>query len=106
MLPEDTVLTPPVPASTILGTVTGYEISSGCPLPSPSFCQAPIYTSYDRNTPAWWDILVDEHLLSRVNVVVPLGPLTLLRLPSASYDRLIVLPFASIIFVVRPLPSK
>jgi len=73
VLPEDTVLTPPVPAGAILGTVTGYELSSGCPLPSPNFCESPIYTSYDRNTPAWWDILVDEHLLSRVNVVMAHG---------------------------------
>jgi hypothetical protein len=73
VLPEDTVLVPPVSAGTIVGTVTGYEISSGCPLSSPSFCEAPIYTSYDRNTPAWWDILVDEHLSSRVNVVMAHG---------------------------------
>ena len=29
--------------------------------------------SYDRNTAEWWDVLVDEHLLSRVNVVMAHG---------------------------------
>jgi hypothetical protein len=71
--PEDTVLTPPVPLGTILGTITGYEVSSGCPMPRPEFCEAPMYATYDRNTPEWWDILVDEHLLSRVNVVMAHG---------------------------------
>jgi hypothetical protein len=73
VLPDDTVLVPPIPRGTVLGTVTGYEISSGCPMPSPEFCEAPIYSSYDRNTAEWWDILVDEHLLSRVNVVMAHG---------------------------------
>jgi hypothetical protein len=71
--PDDTVLVPPTPRGTVLGTVTGYEISSGCPMPRPEYCEAPIYSSYDRNTSEWWDILVDEHLLSRVNVVLAHG---------------------------------
>jgi hypothetical protein len=73
VLPEDIVLTTPVPAGTILGTVTGYEVSSGCPMPKASYCESPIYSTYDRNTPAFWDVLVDEHLLSRVNVVMAHG---------------------------------
>ncbi|HMI86998.1 MAG TPA: DUF5010 domain-containing protein [Polyangiaceae bacterium] len=73
VLPEDIVLVPPVPRGTVLGTVTGYEVSTGCPMPRPEYCEAPIYSSYDRNTSEWWDILVDEHLLSRVNVVMAHG---------------------------------
>jgi hypothetical protein len=73
ILPDDIVLVPPVPRGTVLGTITGYEISSGCPMPSPEHCEAPIYSTYDRNTPEWWDVLVDEHLLSRVNVVMAHG---------------------------------
>jgi hypothetical protein len=73
VVPEDTILVPPVPRGTVLGTITGYEISSGCPMPRPEYCEAPIYSSYDRNTAEWWDVLVDEHLLSRVNVVMAHG---------------------------------
>lgn len=73
VVPEDTILTPPAPGGSILGTVTGYEISSGCPMPMPSYCQVPIYTTYDRNKKEWWDVLVDEHLFSRVNVVMAHG---------------------------------
>jgi hypothetical protein len=73
VVPEDTILVPPVPRGTVLGTITGYEISSGCPMPRPEHCEAPMYSSYDRNSAEWWDILVDEHLLSRVNVVMAHG---------------------------------
>lgn len=73
VLPIDTVLTPPVPNGPILGTVTGYEINTGCPMPQPSFCYAPEYTTYDRDLPSFWDILVDEHLFSRVDVVMAHG---------------------------------
>jgi hypothetical protein len=73
VLPGDTVLVPPVPSGPILGTVTGYEINTGCPMPSPSFCYAPLYTTYNRDLPSFWDILVDEHLFSRVNVVMAHG---------------------------------
>jgi hypothetical protein len=73
VLAADTVLVPPVNAGAILGTITGYEVSSRCPMPQAAFCEAPMYSKYDRNTPEWWDILVDEHLLSRVNVVMAHG---------------------------------
>jgi hypothetical protein len=73
VLPIDTVLTPPVPNGPILGTVTGYEITTGCPMSQPSFCYAPLYTTYDRDLPSFWDNLVDEHLFSRVDVVMAHG---------------------------------
>jgi hypothetical protein len=47
-------------------------MSSRCPW-DPSRCERPLYTSYDRDTPEWWDILVDELLTSRVHVVMAHG---------------------------------
>ncbi len=72
VLPEDTVLLPPEAAGPVLGTVTGYEMSSRCPWDA-SRCELPLYSRYDRDTPEWWDILVDELLSSRVDVVMAHG---------------------------------
>lgn len=71
--PDDTVLVPPRSAGPILGTVTGYEMNSHCPFSDPSHCELPIYARYDRDTDEWWDILVQELLHSRVNVVMAHG---------------------------------
>jgi hypothetical protein len=46
-----------------------------------------VTTSYDRNTPAWWDFLVDEHLLSRGNVATAHG--------RGCYDPSLVFPSSS-----------
>lgn len=73
VLPEDTVLVPPRSAGPILGTVTGYEMNSACPFMDPSRCELPMYSSYDRDTDEFWDILVQELLHSRVNVVMAHG---------------------------------
>jgi hypothetical protein len=72
VLPEDTVLVRPVVAGPVLGAITGYEMNSPCPW-SPDRCELPLYSPYDRDTPEWWDILVDELLLSRVHVVMAHG---------------------------------
>lgn len=72
VLPEDTVLVPSRPRGAVLGTVTGYEMSSHCPFAAPR-CERPMYLKYDRDDPEWWDVLVDELLASRVNVVMAHG---------------------------------
>ena len=33
-------------------------------------CERPLYLRYDRDDPQWWDVLVQELLASRVNVVM------------------------------------
>lgn len=71
--PDDTVLVPPVPGGTILGTITGFEMNSHCPFPDASRCEQPMYKTYDRDTQEFWDILVQELLHSRVNVVMAHG---------------------------------
>lgn len=58
----------------VLGTVTGYEMNSGCPTGwNPGNCETPLYRPYDRNDPRWWDNLVEELLASRVHVVMAHG---------------------------------
>jgi Domain of unknown function (DUF5010)/DUF5010 C-terminal domain len=71
----DITLQPPIyDGLPVLGTVTGYEMDSGCPAGwSPQNCQTPLYVPYDRNTPRWWDNLVEELLASRVHVVMAHG---------------------------------
>lgn len=73
VLPEDTVLVPPQASGPMLGTVTGYEMDSPCPFADQSHCQLPMYLRYDRNTDEFWDILVQELLHSRINVVMAHG---------------------------------
>lgn len=72
-LPEDATLVPPARLGPVLGTTTGYEVRSGCPRANPESCEPPIFRPYDRNTPAWWDNLVEELIHSRVHVVLMLG---------------------------------
>ena len=69
---DDTVLLPPVASGPTLGTVTGYEMNSHCPF-SEAHCERPLYLNYDRDDPEWWDVLVQELLASRVNVVMAHG---------------------------------
>ncbi len=57
----------------ILGTITGYEFGNGLSGYSDTEYELPIYNFYDRDTPEFWDMLVDELLLSRVNVVMMHG---------------------------------
>ncbi len=70
---QDTVLVPPPRVGPLLATDTGYEVNSGCPYDDPAKCQTPIYRPYDRDTPQWWDNLVEELIHSRVHVVLMLG---------------------------------
>jgi hypothetical protein len=70
--PDDAVLLPPVAAGPTLGTITGYEMNSPCPF-SDAHCERPLYLRYDRDDPEWWDVLVQELLASRVNVVMAHG---------------------------------
>ncbi len=72
-LPEDTVLVPPPRVGPLLGTITGYEVQSGCPYGDPAMCEIPVFRPYDRNTPGWWDNLVEELIHSRVHVVMMHG---------------------------------
>ncbi len=72
VLPEDIVLVPPVTDGPILATITGYEMTTPCPF-AESHCERPLYASYDRDMPEWWDVLVEELLTSRVNVVLAHG---------------------------------
>ncbi|MHC4444051.1 MAG: DUF5010 domain-containing protein [Planctomycetota bacterium] len=69
----DTTLVPPARMGPILGTTTGYEVSSGCPRENLDSCEIPIFRPYDRDTDEWWDNLVEELLHSRVHVVMMLG---------------------------------
>src|SRR6187549_2492530 len=69
---EDTVLVRPSADGPVLGTVTGYEMNNGCPWGA-DHCELPLYSSYDRDTPEWWDVLVDELLFSRIDVVMAHG---------------------------------
>jgi len=55
----------------VLGTVTGYEMNSGCPWSGN--CETPLYRPYNRDDPRWWDNLVEELLASRVHVVMAHG---------------------------------
>ena len=73
VLPSDTVLLPPQSVGPILGTVTGYEMDSPCPFSDRSRCELPLYARYDRDTDEYWDLLVQELLHSRVNVVMAHG---------------------------------
>jgi dephospho-CoA kinase len=73
VLPEDTVLVPPKSVGPILGTVTGYEMDSPCPFADPGRCELPLYAHYNRDTDEFWDLLVQELLHSRVNVVMAHG---------------------------------
>lgn len=73
VLPEDTVLVRPVSNGPVLGTVTGYEMSGPCPFADQSRCELPLYRTYDRDTDEWWDVLVQELVHSRVNVVMAHG---------------------------------
>lgn len=70
---DDTVLVLPSPGGAVLGTVTGYELNDRCPFADTSKCELPLYTRYDRDDPEWWDVLVEELLASRVNVVMVHG---------------------------------
>ncbi|GMU60247.1 MAG: hypothetical protein AMXMBFR34_20100 [Myxococcaceae bacterium] len=70
---DDTVLVLPSPGGAVLGTVTGYEMNDRCPFADTSKCELPLYTRYDRDDPEWWDVLVEELLASRVNVVMVHG---------------------------------
>ena len=71
--PEDTILVPPPRVGPLLGTITGYEMDSGCPYGDPAKCEVPILRPYDRDTPQWWDNLVEELMYSRVHVVMMHG---------------------------------
>lgn len=70
--PSDVVLLPPETNGAVLGTVTGYEMNSHCPFGADR-CERPLYLEYDRDDPEWWDVLVQELLASRVNVVMAHG---------------------------------
>lgn len=71
--PSDVTLTLAPIDGPILGTITGYEMDSPCPFADESKCENPIYKTYNRNDPEWWDALVDELLHSRVHVVMAHG---------------------------------
>ncbi len=70
---EDAILVPPPRVGPILGTITGYEMSSGCPYGDPAMCEIPIFVPYHRDSPDWWDNLVEELIHSRVHVVMMHG---------------------------------
>lgn len=71
VLPTDTVLLPPVSNGPTLGTITAYNWHSLNDWPSAQF-ERPIYNAavIERNNDDYWNRLVDELLLSRVNVVM------------------------------------
>jgi hypothetical protein len=75
VLPEDVILLPPETANRpILGTITGYEMSSSCDAADdPGKCELPLYRPYDRDTEGWWDNLVEELIHSRVHVIMAHG---------------------------------
>ncbi|MBI4582160.1 MAG: DUF5010 domain-containing protein [Planctomycetes bacterium] len=70
---EDVTLVPPPRIGPLLGTITGYEMDSGCPYGNPATCEIPVYRSYDRDSAGWWDNLVEELIHSRVHVVMMHG---------------------------------
>jgi hypothetical protein len=70
---EDVTLVPPTRMGNVLGTITGYEMDSGCPRSNLATCEVPIFRPYNRDTPQWWDNLVEELIHSRVDVVMMHG---------------------------------
>ncbi len=76
----------PVPAidysKPVLATIVGYENDQTHERFLPDIANVPLFgnfdaghpkNTYDRNTPEWWDNLIEEALFSRVHVVMPLA---------------------------------
>jgi hypothetical protein len=73
--PDDTQLlpVPAAPGHPTIGAIVGYEMNGPCPFSDPSQCQLPLYQPYNRDTPGWWDNVVEELEFSRVNVAMVHG---------------------------------
>ena len=64
----------PIPIQKMpIGIITGYEMDKGCPFEKPSQCELPLYTPYNRNTPGWWDNVLEELYFARANVIMAHG---------------------------------
>jgi hypothetical protein len=78
--------TNPVPSmdysKPVLATIVGYENDETHERFLPDIANVPLFgnfdfshpkNTYDRNTPEWWDNLIEEALFSRVHVIMPLA---------------------------------
>lgn len=69
VLPSDTVLVRPDSSGPTLGAITAYVWHDKSQFPANEF-ELPIYQSLERDSDDYWNYLVDELLLSRLDVVM------------------------------------
>lgn len=69
VLPSDTVLVPPDSHGPIMAPITGYSWTSNKTWPDLNY-ELPIYDTLNRDDEEYWNYLVDELLLARVDVVM------------------------------------
>jgi hypothetical protein len=86
VFPSDVTLVPPPSSGPIVGAVTAYNWRSDQAWPAEQY-ELPMYSVLDRDRPDFWTYLVDELLLSRLNVVVLHGRGCHDKSPDAASDR-------------------